>query len=139
MENDATVRDLLDGEEPMSFQNFVHLKKTVFPKVAPREFKSVPGKCPVCERLLAKSKGLLRRATCTCVLYLSVMPRAHAECTLRSDRIMIKRFRLFHRNKFMGEKLLYYGRQMEALASGGKVCVASAISMSCNVSCSSHQ
>ena len=41
--------------------------------------------------------------------------------TLRSDRITIKRYKLFHRNKYMGEKIKYYQRINEAQTSGGRI------------------
>ena len=65
----------------------------------PREFKSVSGKCDICEKLRSASKN----------------------CTLRSDRITIKRYKLFHRNKYMGEKIKYYQRINEAQTSGGRI------------------
>ena len=57
------------------------------------------GKCDTCEKLKVIFK----------------------ECTLKTDRLIIKRYRLFHRNTYMGEKLKYYQRIAEAQSSGGRV------------------
>jgi hypothetical protein len=67
----------------LSYQAFCKLMRDVFPYCTPREWKSVGGKCPLCEKL----RNAMRQAT------------------LRSDRLVIKRFRLFHRNRTMGEKV----------------------------------
>ena len=82
----------------LSYPSFCKLLREVFPKVVPREYKSVSGKCDVCESLRSKMK----------------------ECKLRSDRMTIKRYKLFHRNMYMGEKLKYYQRINEAKSSDGR-------------------
>jgi hypothetical protein len=83
----------------VAFKTFCRLIREVFPKVKPREYKSVSGKCDTCETLRAKLKM----------------------CTLRSDRIILKQYKMMHRNMYMGEKLKYYQRQNEAVTSGGRV------------------
>jgi hypothetical protein len=54
----------------ISYQSFCKLLRDVFPNVKPREYKSVSGKCDICESLRAKTK----------------------ECKLRSDRLILKRY-----------------------------------------------
>ena len=95
--NDEFVKQITS--ETLSYPSFCKILRDVFPNVSPREYKSVSGKCNICESLRKKMK----------------------ECTLRSDRITIKRYRIFHRNHFMGEKLKYYQRINEAVTSNGRV------------------
>jgi hypothetical protein len=87
------------SNNPLAFSSFTKILRTAFPKCNPREYKAVSGKCDICERNRTLSK----------------------QCTLRSDRLIIKRYRMLHRNKFMGEKLKYYARQQEAIESNGRV------------------
>ena len=83
----------------LEFHAFCKMLRNVFPKVTARDYKSVAGKCDICE----KTRALMKT------------------CKLRSDRLIIKRYRLLHRNKTMGEKLKYYSRIQEARESGGRV------------------
>ena len=83
----------------LSYPAFCRLLAEVFPKVSPRQYKSVSGKCGICETIRSKMKCSM----------------------LRTDRIILKRYKLFHRNKYMGEKLKYYQRIQEAKDSNGKV------------------
>ena len=85
------------GHDMVSYPQFCGLMRDVFPYCTPREYKQVAGKCHICESM--------RQAMKTFVL--------------RSDRLIIKRFRLFHRNRTMGEKVKYYGRINEAISSDG--------------------
>ena len=85
-QHDKTVLDIT--ADILQYSRFCDIVKDVFPKVRPREYKSVSGKCDICEKLRAALK----------------------ECTLKSDRITLMRYRLFHRNKYMGEKIKYYQR-----------------------------
>jgi hypothetical protein len=94
---DATVIGL--GFDMVTYSQFCKLMSDVFPHCAPREYKQVMGKCHTCESLRFQMKTLV----------------------LRSDRLIIKRFRLFHRNRTMGEKVKYYGRINEAVTSDGGV------------------
>ena len=96
---DPFVNAAAQGKDIISLRSFSRIISEVFPNVRPREFKSVAGKCNVCEKIRSTMKT----------------------CTLRSDRIILKRYRLFHRNKFMGEKIKYYQRQQEAHESNGRV------------------
>ena len=98
-QNDPFVKDISSDGELLGYSRFCAIVRDVFPRVSPRQYKSVTGKCNVCEKLRSKMK----------------------ECTLRSDKLVLKRFRLFHRNKYMGEKVMYYNRIMEAVNSNGRV------------------
>ena len=96
-EDDQFVKQM--KSDLVSLPHFCWLIRNVFPKVRSREFKSVPGKCDPCESLRAKMKV----------------------CTLRSDRTILKFYKLLHRNMYMGEKLKYYERINEAASSNGRV------------------
>jgi len=97
--SDPFVNTIAQGRDIISYESFCRILREVFTNVRPREYKSVAGKCHVCEKIRSTMKA----------------------CTLRSDRIILKRYRLFHRNKFMGEKIKYYQRQQEAHESNGRV------------------
>ena len=73
--------------------------RSAFPKVSIRAFKNVSGKCPCCERLKLMTKTIKRPA----------------------DRLILRQYRMIHRNYFLGEKLLYYQRRQEAKDSNGAV------------------
>ena len=85
--------------EIVSYAQFTFLIRTVFPNVKQRAYKSVTGKCHICERLRSLMK----------------------ECTLRSDKLMVREYRMLHRNNYIGEKIKYYDRIAEARASQGRV------------------
>ena len=89
--NDAAVVGLCPTM--LKYPQFCKLMRDVFPYCVPREWKSVAGKCHICETL----RNSMRQAM------------------LRSDRLVIKRLRLYHRNRTMGEKVKYYGRINEAI------------------------
>ena len=71
----------------------------MFLKVRTRKYKNECGKCHVCESL----KNLMK------------------ESLLRSDRQLVREYRLIHRQQIMGEKLKYQERKLESLDSQ-KIC-----------------
>ena len=64
-------------------------------KVKRRVYKNVCGKCHVCETLKTLTKQAL----------------------LRSDRLLLREYKLLHRQQIMGEKIKYQERRLEAAES----------------------
>jgi hypothetical protein len=87
------------GDDLLSYPAFAQLFREAFPKVTIRQEKGICGKCNICENI----KSLMKK------------------CPLRSDKLLLRGYRMMHRNVYMGEKLKYYERVAEARNSGGKV------------------
>jgi hypothetical protein len=83
----------------LTYGAFCCLWERAFPKVVMRKYKSVDGKCHCCEQLVNLNRT----------------------CTLRSDKLLIRNYKIMHRNAVIGEKIKYYERIVEAHRSGGKI------------------
>ena len=59
----------------------------------------IQGKCSICEKLKSLGKT----------------------CKSRTDRLLLRHYRMFHRDFSVGEKCEYYKRQNEAINSGGDI------------------
>ena len=90
---------IIDSGECYCLTEFRSIWKNVFPQVKIRKWKNVEGKCNFCE----------------CFQTLLKTTR------VRSDREILKQYRLMHRAYYMGEKLEYYKRVREAVDSCGLV------------------
>ena len=83
----------------LSYNEFRSMCQKTFPKVHIRKSKGITGKCHFCEGLANLTRT----------------------CHLVTDLILIRNYRMYHRNFFMGEKIAYYNRQMMAFGSEGLI------------------
>ena len=85
-ESSNTVQKLMeDHGKVLSYNEFRTLLNEAFPKVYIRDRKGIPGKCHLCEGFANLAKT----------------------CHLPSDLMLIRNYRMYHRNFFMGEKIAY--------------------------------
>lgn len=95
--NDQTV--LATTSQILQYGTFANLWDKSFPNVRMRKSPSIDGKCDTCEQLV----------------------NLNLICGNRADKLLIRNYKIMHRNNIIGEKIKYYERIVEAYRSNGRV------------------